>query len=189
MYTVDRKGPVGRVRLSLLLLPTALVIVGLLVATRSVPSSTGGSGSEQTSASAEVSSSPSPFPDHDYVVTVASGLNPALDPEMAAALALRVISGNEGALGRSLAQPRILSIDALSGSAVPDDLGEGNLANYPIVWVVRAEGTFLPFSCPALDLSACPMDSDGYLILDDTGRVIVVGFPLPKPSSSATTNL
>src|SRR4029079_978480 len=81
----------------------------------------------------------------DYLVTIAGGLDPKWTAGEAATAALDGIAKAERRIGRQLAPAKVLSVQALPGTDVPGTLGEaeGTFDSYPIVWVVKATGTFV----------------------------------------------
>lgn len=116
-----------------------------------------------------------------FTVQIEDGLQVSWNADAAAAATLGQIKASERMVGRALAEPRILSVDAWFGMDVPPEIGQGNTLTWPAVWVVRAEGTFVAFSCPQ---NPCPSGSSGFAMFDDTGAPIGTGFPLPNPEPS-----
>lgn len=116
-------------------------------------------------------------PPPDYPVVIASDVSPKLAPSSAAAVALKAITANEQQLGRRLAEPTVLSVEAFKGSAVPQEFAEGNLGDHAVVWIVKARGTFVSFtSRPGIE----PLSYDnGFFAIDDSGTIIGMGLPLP----------
>jgi hypothetical protein len=90
---------------------------------------------------------------------------------------MKQIANNELLLGRSLATPQIVSVEALRGSDLLVALGGPAFDGYPVVWVVKATGTFVQsfgqYGVEPLN------DTDGFFLIDVDGSVISSGFPLP----------
>jgi hypothetical protein len=149
-------------------LPAALAVVAVaLVLGGALVSARMGLGSSQPSAASN--------PVSDFNVRIQEGLSVKWNPVDAAAQTLELIKGDERLLGRALAEPRILSVEAYAGEDIPFEIGEGNLGEWPVVWVVRAQGTFVAFSCPVA-AKPCPSGSSGFYAFDDDGMVIGDGF-------------
>jgi hypothetical protein len=118
-------------------------------------------------------------PTRAFTVQIEDGLTAQWNPDAAAAAMIAQIHGNERLDGRVLAEPKILSVEAWAGADVPFNIGAGQMFGHDVVWVVRAEGTFVAFSCPVA--APCPGDTSGFVMFDDTGAHIGSGFPLPSP--------
>jgi hypothetical protein len=117
-------------------------------------------------------------PTRAFTVQIEEGLQVDWNADAAAAATLVQIKASERIVGRVLAAPRIVSVEAWSGIDVPPEIGQGNLFESRVVWVVRAEGTFVAFSCPQ---DPCPSESSGFVMFDDSGAPLGSGFPLPSP--------
>jgi hypothetical protein len=126
--------------------------------------------------------SPSPAadvtPTRAFTVQIELGVQPRWNADAAAAAMLAQIAGNERMEGRALAEPKIISVEAWAGTHVPSNIGAGQMFGHDVVWVVRAEGTFVAFSCP---VAPCPGDTSGFAMFDDSGAPLGSGFPLPSP--------
>lgn len=106
-----------------------------------------------------------------YPVTIAPGLTPSWTAEAAADAALKQIQSMEVRLGTKLAEPQIVSVEAASGASAP--MGDTNLASYSIVWVVKANGTFVSdFGPPGRTFTG----TYGWFLFDDAGLPIGSGF-------------
>jgi hypothetical protein len=121
---------------------------------------------------------PAPTLSRTFTVQIELGVQPHWNADAAAAAMLARISGNERLEGRVLAEPKILSVEAWTGADVPFNFGAGQMFGHDVVWVVRAEGTFVAFSCP---VAPCPGDTSGFAMFDDSGAPLGSGFPLPSP--------
>ena len=102
-----------------------------------------------------------------YTVKIARGLQVLWTPSAAALTTIRGIMWNEKILGRELAEPRIISIEAMAGKDVPDAFS-GPWPEVPVAWVVHAQGTYfhpLPGQPPLLG-------TDGFIVYDDAGNPI-----------------
>jgi hypothetical protein len=125
-------------------------------------------------------------PSPSFEVSVAPGLDTKLSPDAAAATALKDIANMERVLGRQLSVPAILSVDALKGSDVPIAFGHPELSTHPVVWLVKARGTFVSFFGGPLNAER-PQATDGYFLLDDEGSVIGTVSRSPSRSSDIPT--
>ena len=121
----------------------------------------------------EPTSTPFPLPT-GYAVHIEKGLNPSWTAQAAAADVYAGLLGYAGS-GQVLAQPRILSVDAVSGRNVPkDEFGCCEPAN-SIRWIVRAQGTFFnEHSGPSPGWRF--FGTDGWFLYDDTGENLASGF-------------
>lgn len=106
-----------------------------------------------------------------YVFIAGQGVTPKWTPEAAAAKALDYIATMERTVGRRLAEPKVLSVEVVKGDSVAAATGgENNFPEYPIVWIVKATGTFKPeFGLPGTE----EYGTSGTLYFDDdTGEII-----------------
>ena len=154
--------------------PAAVTLAVVLSACSTTPTT---SPSPRPTATARPASA-APSAIADYVVHIAEGLDVAWTAAEAAAATLDQIARNEELLDETLAAPRIVSVEAYAGSDVPGEFGggNGNFSDWPVIWVVRAEGTFTSFfGGPSANPST---GNDGYYVFDDeTGDVIGAGSP------------
>lgn len=116
-----------------------------------------------------------PTVDQSFTVTVEPGLAVRWSAEAAATRVLSLIASNEKRVGRSVAPPRILSVDAFSGNDAPDEVGGSNLGEFPVVWIVHATGTFTNDYGPV----TVEPGAEGWYVFDDTGEVVGSGFGSP----------
>jgi hypothetical protein len=162
----------------ILLLPAVLVLVGAAIWLRQPP--VGGEATATSSPSTfpteGVATAPGLSPTPDFSITIAPGLNPDWTPDAAAQAVLDKIASAERLLGKALVPPKILSVEAVTGKDVPPELGEGSLGGYPLIWIVRANGTFIADYGPIGNNASA---SSGYYLFDDAGTVVASGFPLP----------
>lgn len=111
-----------------------------------------------------------------YTVTIAKGLHPKWNAEAAASAMMNTILWNERRTGRVVAEPLIISVEAMAGSDAPTSIG-GPFPGYPVCWVVHAHGTFTG----TIDGGAA-YGSDGWVIYDDSGDSFATHFVFPMPS-------
>lgn len=124
--------------------------------------------------------SPTPIPvPTGYSVTIAAGLHPQWTAEAAAATVIARILHTEQVTGRVLAEPRVLSVEAMAGKDVPDS-ASGPFPDHGVCWVVLAQGTFWSSYAPG---TAGLYASEAWLVYDDQGNEIggsfVSGTPTP----------
>ncbi|MGH2455499.1 MAG: hypothetical protein ACRDHD_04500 [Candidatus Limnocylindria bacterium] len=103
---------------------------------------------------------------------------PRLTPREVGELVLAKLETNERDLGRILVPARIRSVTAVDASGLTEvepDIGEENPQPDGIVWIVRADGTFVANRGRIDEPITSP--SGYYLISDDTGAILGMGFP------------
>jgi hypothetical protein len=76
-------------------------------------------------------------------VLIAAGLSPRQTSDQVATVAMDAIHAMETQLGRRLIEPKVRSIEAVRGADVPRSFGNDNFAAYDVVWIVKADGTFV----------------------------------------------
>jgi hypothetical protein len=122
----------------------------------------------------EPTSTPFPQPT-GYTVHIEKGLSPSWTAEAAAADVYAGVMAYESGGGQVLAQPRIVSVDAVSGRNVPkDEFGCCEPAN-SIIWIVRAQGTFFNGHA-GLAPGQRFFGTHGWFLYDDTGDNLGSGF-------------
>ena len=115
-------------------------------------------------------------------ISIDDGLAPVMRPDQVERIVFDGIRSNEAIVGRALAPPRILRISVTTSDRVgrfEGGAGNGPLqrpdGRPPIVWVVRAQGTF---TTPRGLGARRPTATTGYYVIADVdGSITDFGFP------------
>lgn len=159
-----------------ILVIVAIAVVAFVRPWMQAPSSNASASSSPAPSPTQLVSPPRSFATADYEISVETGIAPQIDPAQLAQLALDRIAAGERQAGQSAKAPRILSIAAYKGRNAPAEYGSNAFDSYEIVWIVRAEGTFVAQFGP---LGANKrIESTGWFAFDDTGSPLATGFPL-----------
>jgi hypothetical protein len=128
---------------------------------------------------AEATSTPLPLPT-GYDIHIEKGLSPSWTAEAAAAVVYADLLAYVSVGGQVLAQPRIISVDAVSGKNLPtDEFGCCEPAN-SIRWIVRARGTFFNSHAGPAPGSRY-FGTDGWFLYDDSGDNLGSGYKGIRP--------
>lgn len=113
-----------------------------------------------------------------YTVQIDSGLDVQWTASAAASATMAGLLRSEQLLGRRLAEPHIVSVEATAGKDLLDAFS-GPYPEHPIVWVVRARGTFWSWGAPGQPPLVA---TEGYVVYDDAGNEIGNGSISPSPT-------